>query len=288
MIVSSLSTVRRIEPKAISTVGRIEPKAISTVNVISSRLMTKEWRHATFSVSSASGKNSRLFEKWQRDNVAKVIGRSCPPSHYRLNKLGIIKSLPRLSNKEDESRFDWSETFDGHVHSRNRDFFFNFKFVCDRGGSQMRTLANVSHFIDYQQRALEGYPENVFYFMNILDGDWAYRFIKDLRRNNGSCDTRIFIGDSLEFGNWWRERFYVPGQLSSRTVGELVEMARERGLTFSKDTSKSELIEMITVDDKAKALSRVIDESLGKFVTDYDDPHIKIPRPCEDQFERMD
>ena len=54
--------------------------------------------------------------------------------------------------------------------------YMNFKMICDKGGSQTRTLREVYHFVKTQLEYLLLHPEiKDTYFMNILDGDESFR-----------------------------------------------------------------------------------------------------------------
>ncbi len=96
--------------------------------------------------------------------------------------------------------FNWTENFDGKIEINNKLFFINFKFVCDNGGAQTRTLREVNLFIKTQNNFLEKFKYN-YYFLNILDGDNCYKHINKIK--NGINNKNIFIGDLNQFQKYF-------------------------------------------------------------------------------------
>jgi len=112
----------------------------------------------------------------------------------------MIKISNHCLNKL-ENCYDYTEDFD--VVSERYKLLINLKFVCDKGGAQTRTLKEVRHFIQSQEKAV---LNTGYYFINILDGDGSYNSIHKIK--SGIQDNpRIFIGDMSQFGLWFNKHF---------------------------------------------------------------------------------
>ena len=90
-----------------------------------------------------------------------------------------------------EDAFDWTENFDGKYRHNNKFVYFNFKFVVGSGGAQTRTLREVYHYIKKQ---------NGHIFINILDGDEAYKKYKYFRH---LLSLTKYVGDTYNFPVWY-------------------------------------------------------------------------------------
>ena len=113
--------------------------------------------------------------------------------------------------------FEYTENFDGVITIINNDitnkYYFNFKFVCEVGGSQTRTLREVYHFIKAMIFCLKTQTTKT-YFINILDGQFCkihkdkYKYINEAFSDNVELleliNKYIFIGDMHDFCNWWK------------------------------------------------------------------------------------
>lgn len=98
---------------------------------------------------------------------------------------------------------NWTEDFDGKFTKNDIIYYVNFKFVCDSGGAQTRTIRELYHFINCQIKHTNLH-NNSKYFINILDGDYCHKNIDKLKYNLSS-DKYIFIGDMYEFQkNKWK------------------------------------------------------------------------------------
>lgn len=110
------------------------------------------------------------------------------------------KTNPMISN----DGFEWTEDFDGFYRYNDCKYLVNFKFVCDSGGSQTRSLREVYHFITYQLENLLIIPKTDTYFINILDGDEAFRTIDKFnylinKQKYSNVKKYVFIGDMASF-----------------------------------------------------------------------------------------
>ena len=139
---------------------------------VPSNLQTKDWRKQQ---SWYKGGKSNECEILQRMQIQQITGKECPKTTTRINKR--THEMQPLSNPLTRADgFDWTEDFDGMQKLDGNDgaiynMFYNFKMVCDAGGSQTRTLREVYSFVEAQQQVLLiGNHANV-HFINILDGD---------------------------------------------------------------------------------------------------------------------
>lgn len=166
----------------------------------SSYYQTKEWRKNQIWYNN--GKHNEC-EKYQINLVEKIL-------LIKLNKTNIriyIEEL-KLCNIYNpnvyENGYEYTENFDSYIFINNITYYFNFKFVCDKGGSQTRTLREVYNFIKYQLDYLLKNNINNIYFINILDGDTCYdnmnklNYIKNKEIYN-KFKKYIYIGDLYNF-----------------------------------------------------------------------------------------
>lgn len=193
------------------------------VLIPSSYYQTKKWRKNRKWYKNGKSNECEIY---QRKMIEKITDSKCPKTKYRLhieNNELIEKSNPLAS----EDGFDYTEDFDGLQERSNTQYFYNLKFVCDRGGAQTRTLREVYHFIKAQlEYLLKHYQTNDkdtkdtkskskkdvkskdICFINILDGDESYKNsdkFKFLIKKSKyvSVIDKIFIGDMKEFQEWF-------------------------------------------------------------------------------------
>ena len=113
--------------------------------------------------------------------------------------------------------FDWTEDFDGEQQLVDKDgatykLLYNFKMVCEGGGSQTRTLREVHSFVEAQLQALLlGNHANV-HFINVLDG--AQSHARKVLFNHllalpeyATVKEKVFIDDMCAFSVWFQARF---------------------------------------------------------------------------------
>ena len=136
----------------------------------SSSYQTKNWRKNRKWYKN--GKSNEC-EKYQINLIEKIIGNKLMKTNDRINietNEIISKKNPMINN----DGYEWTKNCDGLLIQNNNKYYFNLKFVCDRGGAQTRTLREVYHFIKYQLEYLNRININNIYFINILDGDTSY------------------------------------------------------------------------------------------------------------------
>lgn len=169
--------------------------------MISSKFQDKFWR--TSQIWYKKGKSNEC-EIFQIKAVEDIIGKKCTKTSFRINSETLeFKEKTQPMNFEDG--FDWTEDFDGYFENKEVNYYVNMKFVCDQGGSQTRTLREVYNFIKTQIKFIK--DKDDLFFVNILDGDFAfknrskYKYLLDKHK-----PKNIFVGDSLEFRNFWNNK----------------------------------------------------------------------------------
>ncbi len=170
-------------------------------SIVPSILQTKQWRkNETWYIN---GKHNEC-EIYQRELVAHIMNQPCHKTRVRINVQDYrMQTNPNPMKQVDG--FDWTEDFDGYIKIQETELYFNFKMVCDAGGSQTRTLREVYHFVQSQLQHLLTYPEShSIYFINILDGDASNssmpKFAYLLNQPKYiQVKNRVYIGDMLGF-----------------------------------------------------------------------------------------
>ena len=177
-----------------------------------SYFQTKEWRKAR--TWYKNGKANEC-EKYQIDLIEKMTETILNKIPDRIN----METYEITSNKypmKNSNGYEYTENFDGLLIKNTNKYYFNLKFVCDKGGAQTRTLREVYHFIKCQMEYLillnsnanntnaNNTNANNTYFINILDGDECYHNMdKFLYLLNKEIYTQIkkyiFIGSLYDF-----------------------------------------------------------------------------------------
>lgn len=171
---------------------------------ISSKLQTKDWRKQQYWYNT--GKKNEC-EKYQKKSIEFIFNIKLQNTNERLSisdyKLVNIRNILNL-----DYAFDLTENFDGKLSIGESVYYFNLKFVCDKGGAQTRSLREVYHFIKAQLEFLNHNQNQNIYFINILDGDTAFNNINKFRfliekSEYKEYTTYLFCGDSLQFKDWF-------------------------------------------------------------------------------------
>lgn len=165
-------------------------------HLISSENQTKEWRQ---NQNWYSNGKSNECEKYQKTIIEKAFKINISKTQERLNIHTFeIQEKNNFLSKNDG--FDWTENFDGKFILNNKIFYFNFKFVCENGGAQVRSLREVYYFIIYQFKFLQKIKKNNIFFINILDGKFCHDNVNKFQKlQKEYCNSNVFIGDSNEF-----------------------------------------------------------------------------------------
>ena len=166
----------------------------------SSFYQTKIWRKARKWYNN--GKSNEC-EKYQTELIEKMLETRLMKTYHRIymKTYEIINIIHPLKQSDG---YEYTENFDGLLIKNRNNYYFNLKFICDKGGAQTRSLREVYHFIKYQLLYLIKFNTNNTYFINILDGDESYRnsdkFLYLLNEEEyKEVKKYVFIGSLYEF-----------------------------------------------------------------------------------------
>lgn len=170
------------------------------LNIVNSCYQTKKWRMSQNWY--INGKHNEC-EKYQIGVAELLLGQKINKTYERINMSTkeLVKMVHPLKNN---NGFDYTENFDGKIISGDKKIYFNFKFVCDNGGAQNRSLREVYHFIKYQYKMMRKNNSSDIYVMNILDGNTSNMFMDKFKylstiEENIELNKYIFIGDLKTF-----------------------------------------------------------------------------------------
>ena len=148
--------------------------------LLSSKYQTKNWRKNQ--KWYFSGKKNEC-EIYQRKLLEKILNKQVKKTNMRINLLNynlVNKTRPTI----EIGGLNFTENFDGYFTYKNNQFYINLKFICDKGGSQTRTIKEVNSFIISQYNHLINFNNSKVYFINIIDGDNGYMHVYDNYKNN--------------------------------------------------------------------------------------------------------
>lgn len=160
---------------------------------------TKVWRNKQ---SWYKNGKSNECENYQVESIEKIINKKLQKTYDRINP--SLEIIPNKTPFKSNDGFEWTENFDRYLIHNNCKYYFNFKFVCDKGGAQTRTLKDVYHFIEKQFLYLNKHNTNNVYFFNILDGDSShncmdnFKYLSD-KTEYANFKKYIYIGSSYNF-----------------------------------------------------------------------------------------
>ena len=172
-----------------------------SLNITKSENQTKVWRQTQSWYKNGKSNECELFQRNIVENITKL---KCSKSNIRLNTDTLAFEDKKYPMKDIDG-FDWTEDFDGYQETNNLKLYMNFKMICDKGGSQTRTLREVYHFVKTQLEYLLLHPEiKDTYFMNILDGDESFRNMDKFKyllskEKYTLVKDYIFVGNMEEF-----------------------------------------------------------------------------------------
>jgi len=169
-----------------------------------SHKQTKTWRKNQ--EWYINGKHNEC-ELYQRKLFEKIINKKCNKTNKRFNTNHELLNKKNPMINEDD--LEYTENFDGFFKYHENKYYINFKFVCDNGGAQTRTLRETYLFINYQINHIIKYKTYNTYFINILDGDTSSKFMKYFdylinKKNTLRKKKYIFVGDMYTFKNYWK------------------------------------------------------------------------------------
>jgi hypothetical protein len=129
----------------------LQPK--EEITITDSKLQTKDWRKSQEWYEN--GKKNEC-EKYQISLIKRIINANLSKTDERIYNIDyniVIKKNPLL----EIDGYEYTENFDGKHVLNNNIYYYNLKFVCDKGGSQTRTLREVYAFIKSQLEHLLRY-----------------------------------------------------------------------------------------------------------------------------------
>ena len=175
-----------------------------STQLTSSKYQTKQWR--LDQVWYKGGKSTEC-EKYQREQIEKIIGEKCHKNNERLNRKTL--ELKIFSNPiTKKGGYYWTEDCDGKITTDKNNYSFNLKMVCDSGGAQTRTLREVFIFVETQLNHINKFEKENTYFINILEGDQSHKqkfHFNDIlnEKEYEKIKKFVFVGDLVEFKQWW-------------------------------------------------------------------------------------
>jgi hypothetical protein len=174
--------------------------------LVSSLYQTKNWRYKQRWYKNG---RSNECEIYQRNLIDKITGQKCVKTKYRLNFITKELMIYHSPNKQIDG-YEWTEDFDGFLKDKDKNMYFNLKFICEAGGTQTRSLREVYHFILLQLEYILKYKSEDIYFINILDGNECFKnmdkFKYLLNKDEfSSVKKYIFVGDMKEFELWFKK-----------------------------------------------------------------------------------
>lgn len=179
---------------------------------ISSKFQTKNWRFNN--ICNKKGQKNNKAEIYQRKNIEIITNQICKKTNgLRINWRKNIIKVNKTPFKSNDC-FDWTEDFDGIQYFNNAEIvlLYNFKFVCDKGGAQNRTLRDTCKFIESQLKFINNNIDTKYVFINILDGDECYNnknkfnYILNLDEYK-NAKKKCLVLDSYEFKNYFISEF---------------------------------------------------------------------------------
>jgi hypothetical protein len=174
---------------------------------IGSKFQTKIWRKESSWYDN--GKRNEC-ENFQYRLITEITKFPIEKTHMRFN-MNTISMEKIVMPMKFVNGFDYTENFDGMQQRGDTIIYYNLKMICDKGGSQTRSLREVYHFIQMQLKYLQNSKRTDVYFVNILDGDECYRnkskFIYLLsKKEYDDIKKYIFMGDMRYFSIWYNYR----------------------------------------------------------------------------------
>lgn len=179
---------------------KLENKIIITQSIN----QTKNWRKSQEWYKNGKSNECELYQ-------IKLLKHICGNDKIKINK-GFRINLETYELEKcmrpfcKDNGFEYTEDIDVIYKNNNKELYINLKMICDKGGSQTRTLREVYHFIKAQIQYISTHNNNIT-FINILDGDTSYSQINKFNYllNKSNIDkSRLFIGDMYKFNNYFQ------------------------------------------------------------------------------------
>jgi hypothetical protein len=194
------------KPLVISNEAKETMNIVCPEGVIDGCLFTKEKRQELYG-SVAGGGGSKKPENYQRKQIMLGTGRSCNPTHMRINYRKIeMKEISQPMREVDG--YDYTEPFDGKQEFSSNTVWINLKSVAGKGGSQTRTLRDECyHFVEAQLDYLIKTNTTDCFFANIFDGNEAasnmnkFHYLLNLPEFS-LIKKYVYIGDLKGYFPW--------------------------------------------------------------------------------------
>ena len=176
------------------------------MEIIESKFQTKTWRMNQDWYSNGKRNECEIYQKKMITNITE---NELSKTNCRINICSFELCFKPFPMKSDDG-FEWTENFDGKQVIKNNILYYNLKMICDKGGSQTRSLREIYHFIFCQlEFLLKNIETQNIYFINILDGDtcnesfvkYNYLLKKERYKN---VSKKVFIGDLFQFNIWFK------------------------------------------------------------------------------------
>ena len=113
-----------------------------------------------------------MNEVFQKDLI-KITNHDFSLCDKRFNITDFTLNQVKYPNKNIDG-YEYTEDIDLYQKINEKELYYNLKMVCNKGGSQTRTLREVYQFMICQLEFLLKNDDPNLYFINILDGDEAY------------------------------------------------------------------------------------------------------------------
>lgn len=176
-------------------------------DVLSGKFITPEKRRELFG-RIAGGSGSSKPENYQRQKVAEGTGTPCIKTNTRIHYTErCLKELPRSHVCKQPDWLSYSEDFDGVQRFGPFTVYINFKCISGSGGSQLRSIREVFHFIKGQLDVLLKNTNESLFFANILDGDEADARMENMKHllslpEYADVSSKVYIGDLKHYFDW--------------------------------------------------------------------------------------
>lgn len=178
--------------------------------IFSSYYQTKDWR---LNQKWYNNKRGIVCENYQVSITENIIDKNIFKTNDRIDDKNMINNekTPFLF----ENGFEYSENFDRKLIINKETYYFNYKMICENGGSQIRSLKLVYNFITKQLENLlkTKNKDNLKYFINILDGYFCYKNMEKFKfllnkSQYKEINKYIYVGDLRDFKYWWYIKNY--------------------------------------------------------------------------------
>ena len=187
------------------------------------------------------------WEQYQLDKIQLITQRPCLPTQERFHLIsGELVDIDTEIIKQQDDFFEYTEHFLTKQDMMEKTFYYTSKFESDAGGQAIRCMREAYQLLKYQlqfllnrwtkhqQQLLENpdiqpQPLKEIYFINIIHGDVAEHYVKNLlylknQEKYKDIIQFVMIGDLTYFALYWiqyhRENFvsWEKYQLQKETI----------------------------------------------------------------------